>query len=97
MPAFSHGNPRRNHPRIRGENTDTIFSLPAFVEASPHAWGILEVALVGPDILGIIPICMGNTGLNCESEFLTENHPHVHGGIQPVMQEERLEVGNIPA
>ena len=98
----------RDHPRMRGEHTDTPSATQRDAGSSPHARGALvAVPLVGEQ-RGIIPACAGSTNA-ADVSFLSDGiipacaesttrccQSFRHGGDHPRMRGEHIRPSRAP-
>ena len=69
----------RAHPHLRGEHR-VLRAVQAFRQgSSPPAWGTREVPDEGDGGFGLIPTCVGNTGLRGRPCCRPRAHPHLRG------------------
>ena len=69
----------RDHPRVCGEHTSMIFSLPPSSGSSPRVRGTLACLRDARQPGGIIPACAGNTAAAGAYPDVTRDHPRVCG------------------
>ena len=84
------------HPHMRGEylapRDDSAFKG----GSSPHAWGILILAVNDAVEVRFIPTCVGNTACNRPARQRRPVHPHMRGEYYPAAIKRREGCGSSP-
>ena len=69
----------RDHPRVRGEHSDTFPRVIVIEGSSPRARGAHSAPESGSSLKGIIPACAGSTKPRWFSAWFPGDHPRVCG------------------
>ena len=73
----------RAHPRVCGENGDTLETVASQYGSSPRVRGKLRAVGLRLDALGLIPACAGKTIRLCSQPWDAWAHPRVCGENSP--------------
>ena len=73
-----------DHPRMRGEHSETLLKSLPKVGSSPHARGALVVSTGTMGQRGIIPACAGSTATRSWGSPRCWDHPRMRGEHAPV-------------
>ena len=71
--------PRRDHPRIRGEHYGHLSVLRDNVGSSPHTRGARSSVCIGYQTLRIIPAYAGSTSTRAPPTASPRDHPRIRG------------------
>ena len=73
------GNFPRKHPHMRGEDEALPFSVAAFIETPPHAWGRPPKMAKPREYGRNTPTCVGKTLIGDDIWDDKQKHPHMRG------------------
>ena len=73
----------RDHPRIRGEHTDSLQPGDIVFGSSPHTRGALPICTWEKSSFGIIPAYAGSTGSAQPNAPAVRDHPRIRGEHLP--------------
>ena len=87
IPAYAGSTPgpgsrpgaRTDHPRIRGEHTQSAIDAEAAAGSSPHTRGALPQAFDDALADGIIPAYAGSTSMGAVDDVFKSDHPRIRG------------------
>ena len=87
---------RRDHPRMRGEHTQSDAARNQAQGSSPHARETPFVKYSGNGVFGIIPACAGNTRRTYTKASTQRDHPRMRGEHIRIRTWRRLSSGSSP-
>ena len=85
-----------DHPHVRGDNYQSIFSKKSLNGPSPRAWGQQNPNLLKNAVLRTIPTCVGTTIIARKSHYCKPDHPHVRGDNHFLLNRYKISVGPSP-
>ena len=86
----------RDHPRIRGEHTDTIVKGWGYMGSSPHTRGAQARQRGTRLVRGIIPAYAGSTPFRRRLASRGRDHPRIRGEHYTVLSIEEIGRGSSP-
>ena len=85
-----------DHPRIRGEHSDSASTTSDSSGSSPHTRGALDDPLIVDPVSGIIPAYAGSTILAAAAALDAPDHPRIRGEHSPSLSGRSSPPGSSP-